>query len=154
METEKAHHVTAGTSRRKFLDWLLGTSVGGLLVAVLYPVSRYIIPPEVIESTAATVTLPINPDDVPPNSAEVFRFGNQPGILIRTESGEFRAFAAACTHLACIVQFRPDIGHIWCACHNGHFDVSGRVVSGPPPSPLEAYEVNIRGDEIVVSRRI
>jgi cytochrome b6-f complex iron-sulfur subunit len=42
---------------------------------------------------------------------------------------------------------------IWCACHNGVYDLSGKNVSGPPPRPLEAYDVHVRGDEIYVSRR-
>jgi Rieske Fe-S protein len=58
-----------------------------------------------------------------------------------------------CTHLGCIVQYRDDIGHIWCACHNGHFDLNGQNIEGPPPTPLETYVVNVRGDQIVVSRR-
>jgi len=139
-------------SRRGFINWILGTSLGGLILAVLYPVSRYLIPPAAGESTAATVTLAVKPEDIPANSGRIFKFGNQPGILLRTPSGELRAFAASCTHLACIVQYREDLSRIWCACHNGHFDLNGRNVQGPPPAPLEAYEVNVRGDEIVISR--
>lgn len=149
-------------SRRRFVDWLLtgtlttwllSTSAGGLLLAILYPAGRYLVPPAVGESTAASVTLPFTPDEVPPNSGEIFKFGNRPGILVRVASGEFRAFSATCTHLGCIVQYRRDIGHIWCACHNGHFDLNGRNIQGPPPAPLEAYAVNVRGDQIVVSKR-
>jgi Rieske Fe-S protein len=57
-----------------------------------------------------------------------------------------------CTHLQCTVQYRSDTQHIWCACHNGHYDLNGRNIAGPPPKPLEQYLVNIRGDEIVVSK--
>lgn len=139
-------------SRRGFINWILGTSLGGLILAVLYPVSRYLVPPAAGESTAATVTLSMKPEDIPANSGQIFKFGNQPGILLRTPSGELRAFAASCTHLACIVQYREDLSRVWCACHNGHFDLNGRNVQGPPPAPLEAYVVNVRGDEIVISR--
>jgi len=139
-------------SRRGFINWILGTSLGGLVLAVLYPVSRYLIPPVAGESAAASVTLSMKPEDIPANTGQIFKFGNQPGILMRTPSGELRAFSAACTHLACIVQYREDLSRIWCACHNGHFDLNGRNVQGPPPAPLEAYVVNVRGDEIVISR--
>jgi Rieske Fe-S protein len=115
-------------------------------------VSRYLIPPKVEESTARTVTLSIKPADVKPNSGEIFRFGNQPAILVRTNTGELRAFSAVCTHLSCIVQYRGDLSHIWCACHNGHFDLNGQNIAGPPPKPLEQYAVNVRGDQIVVSK--
>lgn len=141
-----------GQSRRGFVNWMLGSAAGGLLLAVLYPVGRYLVPPAAGESASSSVTLSLTPAEIEPNTAHVFKFGSRPGILIRTPSGELRAFSAACTHLGCIVQYRGDIGHIWCACHNGHFDLNGRNIQGPPPSPLEQYVVNVRGDQIVVSR--
>jgi Rieske Fe-S protein len=139
--------------RRKFLDWLLGTSAAGLFLAVAYPVVRYVIPPAEEESAASSVTLDIGPDDVAANSGRIFKFGSQPGLLVKTSSGELRAFSATCTHLGCIVQYRPELTHVWCACHNGHFDLNGTNIQGPPPAPLERYDVNVRGDKIVVSRR-
>ena len=140
-------------TRKRFVDLLLGTSVGGFAVAVGYPVTRYLIPPENVEASANSVTLTMDAADIPPNTGLIFKFGSRPGILVRTPSGELRAFSARCTHLDCTVQYRDDIGHIWCACHNGHFDLNGRNIAGPPPEPLEAYDVNVRGTQIVVSRR-
>jgi Rieske Fe-S protein len=138
-------------TRRQWLNWFLGTSVGLFLVSVLYPVSRYLMPPQVEESPARLVRLAVTPQEVKPNSGQIFKFGSRPGILIRTSSGELRAFAAVCTHLACIVQYRPDLGHIWCACHNGHFDLNGKNIAGPPPRPLEHYVVKVQEGRIVVS---
>jgi Rieske Fe-S protein len=140
-------------TRREFLNWFLGTTAGAFLVSVLYPLSRYIIPPEAQESTAHTVTLPVKPQEVKPNSGQIVRFGSQPAILVKTPLGELKAFSAVCTHLACIVQYRSDITHIWCACHNGHFDLNGKNIAGPPPKPLEEYAVNVRADQVVVSKK-
>jgi Rieske Fe-S protein len=139
-------------TRRRFLDWLLGTTVGGLVVAVFYPVLRYIVPPPASESAASAVTLPFTAQEIPANSGKIFKFGSAPGLLVRTPTGELRAFGATCTHLGCIVQYRPDLGHVWCACHNGHFDLNGRNIAGPPPAPLEVFTVHERGDQIVVSK--
>ena len=139
-------------TRRGFINWFLGTSAGAFLLSVLYPVSRYLIPPEVEESTAKAVTLSVKPAEVKANSGLVFKFGSQPGILIRTPAGELRAFSAVCTHLNCTVQYRPDLSHIWCACHNGHYDLNGKNIAGPPPRPLDPYVVNVRSDQIVVSK--
>jgi Rieske Fe-S protein len=138
--------------RRNFLNWFLATSAGAFAVAVLYPLSRYLIPPKVEESTAKIVTLSIKPADVKVNSGEIFRFGSQPAILVRTPANELKAFSAVCTHLSCIVQYRSDVSHVWCACHNGHYDLNGKNIMGPPPKPLEAYVVNVKGDQIVVSK--
>lgn len=143
---------TPSPTRRRFINWLLGTSVGGLVLAIVYPAGRYLVPPRSGESAASTVTLPFKPDDVAPDTAKIFKFGNRPGIILRTTTGELRAFSATCTHLGCIVQYRPDLQQIWCACHNGHFDLNGTNVAGPPPKPLEAFAVNVRGDQIVVGK--
>ena len=139
-------------TRRRFVNWFLGSSAGAFLLSVFYPVSRYLVPPPVGESTAATVILPVKPDDVRPNTGQIFKFGNRPAILVRTPAGELRAFSAVCTHLNCTVQYRPDLSHIWCACHNGHFDLSGKNIAGPPPRPLEPFVVNARGNQIVVTK--
>ncbi len=139
-------------SRRGFLDWILGTSAAALAAMVVYPVLRYILPPATAESSASSVTLDFGPDAVASNSGRIFKFGSAPGILLKTTSGELHAFSATCTHLACIVQYRPDLGHIWCACHNGHYDQNGINIQGPPPSPLERYDVKVLAGKIVVSK--
>ena len=138
--------------RRRFLNWLLGAGAGGLTATVLYPVFRYMIPPQMEESTTNQVTLALSPSEIAPNTGEIFRFGSSPGILIRTPEGELRAFDAMCTHLDCIVQYRDDISHIWCACHNGHYDLVGNAIKGPPPRPLNRYTVNVQDDKIVISK--
>jgi Rieske Fe-S protein len=87
------------------------------------------------------------------NSARIVPFGSVPAILVRTAAGDYRAFSATCTHLACTVQYRADLQHIWCACHNGHYDLNGRNIAGPPPRALEAYDVNVRDDALVISKK-
>lgn len=139
------------TSRRHFLDYLLGTSAVATLGTIFYPIIRFMTPPQVIESTESSVVA-AKLSEVPINSGKIFKFGSKPGILVRTEAGELKACSAVCTHLECIVQYRPDIKHIWCACHDGHYSVDGKNIGGPPPRPLEEYKVNTRGDDIVVTR--
>ncbi|RMI02870.1 MAG: plastoquinol--plastocyanin reductase [Calditrichaeota bacterium] len=137
--------------RRKFINFLLGTGVLGWLGSTLYPLISYLIPPKVPEATVNSVKAgPLA--DLPPNSGKIIKFGRKPVILVHTESGELRAFSATCTHLDCIVQYRPDLKHIWCACHNGHYDLQGQNISGPPPKPLTEYQVQVVNDEIIVSR--
>ena len=139
--------------RRSLLNWFLGTGVGAFMVSTLYPVTRFLIPPRVEESSAQSVALDVKPAELRSNTGRVFKFGKQPAILVRTPAGELHAFTAVCTHLQCTVQYREDLQHIWCACHNGHFDpVTGKNIGGPPPRPLEEYTVSARGDRIAVSR--
>lgn len=137
--------------RRRFIDILLGSGLVATLISVIYPVIEFLIPPKVTEAEQHSVVAG-KVGELKPNSAKIFKFGSAPGILIYTATGEYRAFAATCTHLDCIVQYRPDRKQIWCACHNGQYDLTGRNTGGPPPRPLDVYKVNLRGDDIIVSK--
>ena len=138
--------------RRRFIRAVLGSGVIATAVAFLYPVLRYLVPPPAADMGANDVVA-AKAGELKANSAKIFRFGSRPGLLIQTADGEYRAMAATCTHLSCTVQYRADTKQVWCACHNGIYDLAGRNVSGPPPRPLEAYEVHVRGEEIIVSRK-
>jgi cytochrome b6-f complex iron-sulfur subunit len=138
-------------NRRRFLDGLLGTGFVSTVMAMVYPVWRYLIPP-VSGEPATQSAVAAQASQLKANSGLVFKFGSKPGLVIRTPDGELQAFSAVCTHLQCTVQYKADTSQIWCACHNGMYDLQGNVVSGPPPRPLERLNVNQRGDDIVVSR--
>lgn len=139
-------------TRRRLLNLFLAASGTAVGAAILYPVLRYLIPPPAEEAATAQVTLDFGPEELPANSGRIFRFGSRPGIVVRTPAGELRAFNATCTHLDCTVQYRDDISHIWCACHNGHYDLQGENIKGPPPRPLQQFAVKVADGEIVVSR--
>lgn len=141
----------AHTSRRSLLKIFLGGGIAASLASFIYPVLRYLVPPAeanlgVDSVVAATI------HELKPNSSKIFRFGSRPGLLIRTASGEYQAMSATCTHLSCTVQYRKDDQQVWCACHNGMYDLNGRNISGPPPRPLEKFQVHIQGEEIHVQR--
>jgi Rieske Fe-S protein len=139
-------------TRRSLADYLLGAGLAALTGTVLYPLVRYLIPPKVAEVAAGSIVA-AKVDELQPNSGKVFLFGNKPAILVHTAQGTYKAFTAVCTHLACTVQFRGDLGHIWCACHDGHYDPqSGQVLAGPPPRPLAEFSVAVKGSDIVVTR--
>ncbi|HXJ07415.1 MAG TPA: Rieske 2Fe-2S domain-containing protein [Candidatus Acidoferrum sp.] len=139
-------------ARRRLVEILLGGGVFASVVSFLYPVLKYLVPPAVPDLGQDDVVAAAV-GDLKPNGSKVFRFGSRPALLLLTAEGEYHAVSAVCTHLGCTVQYRSDLHEIWCACHNGTYDLDGRNVSGPPPRPLENFQVNIRGKEIVVSRK-
>jgi len=137
--------------RRTFLDVFLAASGAALAAFVAYPIARYLVPPKAPEAATRRVVA-AKQDEVPPGGFKIFPFGGEPGILIRGKDGAYRALSAVCTHLGCTVQLRPDGQSIWCACHNGFYDLEGRNVSGPPPRPLESYIVHVIGGDVVVEK--
>jgi cytochrome b6-f complex iron-sulfur subunit len=151
MESNHDSGPPARFSRRRFVDYLLGTSAFATLAAILYPIFRFMVPPEIVEAQQNSV-LAGKTAEVPVNSGKIFKFGSKPGLLVRTQAGDFKAFSASCTHLDCIVQYDPNSKQITCACHNGAYDLTGKNISGPPPRPLEEFVVKVSGDDITVTK--
>ncbi len=138
-------------NRRNFIKAFFSTSFGLFLVSVFYPLIRFLVPPSNPESTSLSVVA-ARTEELPPNSGLLFRFGSRPGIVVRGSDGRLKAYSATCTHLDCTVQYRADLEGIYCACHEGIYDINGVPISGPPPRPLEEFDVQEKRGEIVVSR--
>lgn len=146
MEVQEQKH-----SRRSFLDAILGVSLVAWLVSILYPIFEYFKVPAEAESVPTSVVA-AKVSEMQNNQGKVFRFGNQPAILIKAPDGTWKAFSAVCTHLQCTTQYRNDLEKIWCACHNGIYDLNGANISGPPPRPLAEFKVTTKGDDVIVSK--
>jgi cytochrome b6-f complex iron-sulfur subunit len=139
-------------SKRDFLKLILSGGIFGLVCAVFYPIIAYLKPPKQSEVEVSSVKVG-KLSEIEKESGKIVKFGNKPVILIRTADGNLHAFSARCTHLDCTVQYRKDLGIIWCACHNGKYDFTGRNISGPPPRPLDEYRVVVQSDEVFVSKK-
>jgi cytochrome b6-f complex iron-sulfur subunit len=134
-------------------------SLGAVAASVLYPIARFLDPPERSHAVAANQIEAglTNDADYIDKGYKIVRFGDKPVIVVRVEEGDFRAFSAVCTHLDCIVEYRKNKRVIWCNCHNGQYDLQGGVLAGPPPKPLTSYDVKLvdAGDQqrkVVVTR--
>jgi len=137
--------------RRGLVGWLLGSGLAISVSSFIYPIVRFLNPPPVTEAAVNEVVAG-KLQELKPNSGKIVRFGDTPVLLVRTSQTEWRAFSAVCTHLSCIVQYQPERTRIWCACHNGVYNLQGQVVSGPPPKPLRLYDVHVRQDEVVITQ--
>ncbi len=134
----------ASPTRRRFLNWFLGTSVGALAATIFVPIFRFLSPPHIPEATTNQVEAgATNDPELLEKGFKILRFGNEPVILVRAGDDDYRAFAGTCTHLDCIVEFHNDQRRIWCNCHNGEYNLRGQVVAGPPPKPLEPFRVDL-----------
>ncbi len=72
-------------------------------------------------------------------------------FYVLTDNGrDFVAMSNVCTHLGCRVRWVEDQEQFFCPCHNAAFDKQGDVVSGPPPKPLDKFEVKVENDQLFV----
>lgn len=142
-------------SRRSFAK--LGMGAVGLCYvgALAYPVYRYLATPARRAGEMAKVTeVSFAEAELPAAGAVLmFRFGVRPAMLIHHLDGSFACFDAVCTHLGCTVQYQPEQGRIFCACHGGVYDPkTGGNVAGPPPKPLKPYSVEIGNGKVTITR--
>lgn len=145
-------HETAQPEKRKFLKFILSGGLLALAGTIFYPILAYLKPPKQGDVEVTSVKAG-KLSEIEKDSGQIVKFGTKPVILVRTANDELRAFAATCTHLDCTVQYKKDMGVIWCACHNGKYDLAGRNVSGPPPRPLDEYRVVVQGEEVFISKK-
>lgn len=136
-------------SRRDFARFLCLVS-GGLATGSAYvAIKANFFPPEEVKGehfVCKTESVPIGG-----TRSFVIAGSSIPYILIRLENGEWRAYEQKCTHLSCAVFYKPGTGKIECPCHNGFFDaMTGEALEGPPPRPLPALQVVLKGDDIYV----
>lgn len=72
-------------------------------------------------------------------------------VYVLTDDGrEYVAMSNICTHLGCRVRWIDDQQQFFCPCHNATFDADGEVVEGPPPRPLDRYEVKVEDDQLYI----
>ena len=151
MEEEAAS--SHGTSRRRFIDLLLGASILGWIASVAYPVVRYLKP---LPQTGPTGPTHLTRDEaakLEQNKFVIVPVSGQRVIVLQSQDQLF-AFGAKCTHEGCTITFLPGQSVMWCPCHDGRFDMSGRVLSGPPPQSLTKYTAKRQPDgSIIISEQ-
>lgn len=141
--------------RRTFLKWLLGGLFASAVGAIVYPLARYLVPPETMKSISSVRIG--KPSEIPPGTSILFKLGSYPALFVNYQ-GEYYCYGAICTHLGCIAHYEDKKGcamnmkegkEIHCVCHAGHYDIkTGEVLAGPPPKALPKVSIRMINDEI------
>jgi menaquinol-cytochrome c reductase iron-sulfur subunit len=144
-------------SRRRFLS--LVTNLGGAYTAALLatPIVGFLLYPIFNKRRLHWVTVgPIDdiavdtptPIRVPVPSGEGWATPPQDRVVyvVRHSDGSESFFANICTHMQCDVHWDPGLNQFLCPCHGGLYDIHGRNVGGPPPSPLPEWRHRVTVD--------
>ncbi len=150
-------------SRRDFIK-ATTAAIGGLIgLAPAVPVIGYLVSPALRENKAAgwidLGPLEKYPVGATPSPFE-FTQTNVNGwertalsygvFVVRTDEKNVQVLSNVCTHLGCRVTWHPDIQHYVSPCHDGHFDLTGKNVSGPPPRPLDEFTTKIENGNLLI----
>ncbi len=88
-------------------------------------------------------------DQILPGKAKEISIQGKP-VFVVNQGTEFKVFSGVCTHLGCIIKWEENNDRFFCPCHQGIFDKTGRVVSGPPPTPLAEFPVVEDGNLVYI----
>jgi cytochrome b6-f complex iron-sulfur subunit len=135
------------STRREFLQRVLAALGLTTLVSFLYPLYKFFSPQT---EEGGTKQLVLSKKDVPPGEAKDIVYNNTPGVLINSPDKGFIALSRVCTHLGCLVDYQKDKKRFLCPCHAGMYDLSGNVITGPPPKPLQKFPLKVEGDSIII----
>jgi nitrite reductase/ring-hydroxylating ferredoxin subunit len=87
---------------------------------------------------------------IPPGEALSLDFSGHKILVLQTDQG-VAAFSRRCTDLGCLVSWNKERQQILCPCHRGVYDRNGTNIAGPPPRPLDRFEVIKRGEQLYVN---
>jgi quinol---cytochrome c reductase iron-sulfur subunit, bacillus type len=72
--------------------------------------------------------------------------------VVKSPDNQVVAFGPQCTHLGCAYRWDESKNEFLCPCHTSLFSLSGKVLSGPAPRPLDRYETKIEGTKLLLGR--
>jgi Rieske Fe-S protein len=149
-------------TRRKFLSiatWAIGGFIG---VSMAIPAVAFLIGP-VLQRKKSQEWIPFGSTaKIELGTPTLFKatIQRQSGWIVNdeeisayvlTEDGRnFVAMSNICTHLGCRVRWINERNQFFCPCHNGVFNKEGQVVSGPPPRPLDRYEIKVENEQLLI----
>lgn len=139
-------------TRRTFLNTLFGGWVIALFSGSFFALMKFAFP-----------TLGKEPDfvvlktgdfiDIPNNSVKPFAWGGKLGFFFKKPDGTKTALKGVCTHMECNITYKPEDKKFYCACHKGWFDMEGKVLEGPPPKPLEFFDIKEEGEKLIIAKK-
>lgn len=133
--------------RRDFLSLLLLILGSTAIGSFAYPLIRFLAPP--VEKAKIKKTK-IDKKEILTGKAKEIVVGTIPAIIVERPGKGYIALSRVCTHLGCLVNYNEEEKRLVCPCHAGVFDLEGRVLSGPPPRPLQQLPLKVEGNKIIV----
>lgn len=87
---------------------------------------------------------------IPLGEAVPIDLGTHKILVLRSNEGII-AFSRRCTDLGCLVSWNKEREQFVCPCHQGTFDKTGLNIAGPPPRPLDRFNIIKRGEQLYVN---
>ena len=172
--TDKDHEVSPGSSgqhpagvstpigaRRRFFQWVIGAVSAIIGVSVAIPLIGYVVSPafkrreepwvDVGDPAKLTAEHPVQLEHV-----LTVRDGYMETKAIKSvwavkeADGRIVVFSPICPHLGCGYRWDGNERRFKCPCHGSVYSVTGQVLAGPAPRPLDPLPNKIENGRLLV----
>ena len=165
--TSSNSHSPASTSmnpdgtRRRFFELVIKASAGLIGLSLAVPLFGYLVSPTFKRREQQWVDV-ASVGELPAGIPKQLEYVAtvQDGYLetktqkalwaVKQANGDVTVFSPMCTHLGCGYHWDGAGQQFKCPCHGSVFNISGRVVAGPAPRPLDALPAKIENGRLLV----
>lgn len=70
--------------------------------------------------------------------------------VVKQSNGAVTAFSPMCPHLGCGYRWNAPVRQFQCPCHGSVYDVTGKVLAGPAPRPLDELPIKVENGQLLV----
>lgn len=145
--THSHHDDPEHITRTRFLS---GVAVAGgavLTAAILVPIVGFAVTDAVKEEEWRWIDIGPLSDFPDGKTTSIAISGPNPvsdrRAFVRRKGDQMTAIWNRCAHLGCPVEYVEAGDNYVCPCHGGAYDSEGRVTAGPPPRPLDRFDIKV-----------
>lgn len=157
---ESGFSTPVGT-RRRFFQWVTRAAAGFIGFSLAVPLIGYLISPAFKRRAQTWVDVAaVNDLSIGTPKQLEYVATVQDGYLetkmqkavwaVKKADGQVTVFSPMCTHLGCGYHWDGGEQKFKCPCHGSVYDISGRVLAGPAPRPLDALPSKVDNGRLLV----
>lgn len=151
----------AGSTRRALFPWMIGLAASVIGLGLAAPLVSYVVSPAL--KRRKTQWAEVGPTDkLRAEAPEELEFASSIKDGWRTDTakkaiwavqqsaGQIVVFSPICPHLGCGFRWNSGDHKFHCPCHGSVYDVSGKVLAGPAPRPLDVLPSKVEDGKLWV----
>ena len=164
-QSQESEGAVAGASptgpRRRFFAWAIRAITCALGLGVLIPATGYLISPALKRRENAWAEVG-TVADLPLGDPQELEYTQtakdgwrtaaaKKSVWVTKQSdGTITVFSPLCPHLGCGYRWNSGDKQFQCPCHGSVYDVTGKVLGGPAPRPLDALPIKVENGTLWV----
>ena len=147
--------------RRRFFQWVIGVIATIIGVGLAVPLAGYVISPALKRREKPWVDVG-SVDDVKPEEPKqlehvmTVRDGYMETRAVKSvwavkeADGQIKVFSPLCPHLGCGYRWDESDRKFKCPCHGSVYSITGQVLAGPAPRPLDVLPEKVENGRLLV----